>query len=113
MVEKRICCNITLREDLNLFENICENTLYTLSKSICCNECRPNFCHKYISNNNSEYYKCDGCCPLYMAMCPFLLVSDICISPCKLFLYCENCCQKKEKNISEDKVITKQPTTSN
>jgi hypothetical protein len=111
MTQERNCCGILLKEDFNFIENICENTLNALSNSICENECRPEFCYKYI-NKNSGYYNCSGCCPLHMFMCPFLLVTDLCISPCKLFLYCENCCKKKDKNIREE-VITKQPIASN
>lgn len=88
---EEVCCGAELQSDYNCAENYCELTLATcsLSWSFCCKGCA-----KY------EYYypSCekDACRLFCLIKFPFTLIADICVSPCKTFLYCEKCVSKKE-----------------
>lgn len=89
---EEICCGAELHPNYNCAENYCELTLATCAQSctFCCKGCA-----KYEYDDPS----CDkDACRLFcLIKFPFTLIADICIAPCKTFLYCEKCIGKKEK----------------
>lgn len=106
-----VCCGATLNPEYNCVENYCELTLATCAQSclFCCND--DNCCNKYDYENNTSCDK-DICRLICLFKFPFTLIADICMTPCKTFLYCEKCMSKNKKMGTEpgnDDFITMQP----
>jgi hypothetical protein len=106
---KRQCCDIELNTDYNCIENYCNVTLWNASKA--CYEFNLFSKYNTYKNFTCGIYEC--CYFVNWLMCPFALLGDIIVCPCRSFLYCEKyveCgCNNMNKIKKTKDIITTQP----
>lgn len=99
ITEQPLCCSLTLKDDFNCAENYCEFSLCNWAKMWylcgCCSKYYTVDVNKADKQAKCGFNDCNGCFIPELILCPFALVTDILCSPCKTFLYCEKCIEKK------------------